>query len=211
MNLAAKIISGFIGVSSVCGLTGVMVSQTETTTEQVVETVQYQVKTEYDDTKREGTRTTKQEGKDGSKTVTYEITKNYRGHETSRKVINTQVDKPAQDMVVVVGTKKYYTCSNGAEYDSISAKDECEKRVAWEKGRKQALQECNADSSKTNCWYDEYPGTYVHWTTPQTRTYTPAPGPSAGARSGAICRYGTRSHATGRGACSHHGGVSYWI
>lgn len=43
------------------------------------------------------------------------------------------------------------------------------------------------------------------------RTYTPAPGPSAGVRSGAICRDGTRSNATGRGACSHHGGVDHWI
>jgi len=30
-------------------------------------------------------------------------------------------------------------------------------------------------------------------------------------RTGAVCRDGTRSSATGRGACSHHGGVSYWI
>ncbi len=30
-------------------------------------------------------------------------------------------------------------------------------------------------------------------------------------RTGAICRDGTRSSATGRGACSHHGGVSRWI
>lgn len=30
-------------------------------------------------------------------------------------------------------------------------------------------------------------------------------------RVGAICRDGTRSYATGRGACSHHGGVSYWL
>ena len=30
-------------------------------------------------------------------------------------------------------------------------------------------------------------------------------------RTGAKCRDGTNSSATGRGACSHHGGVSYWI
>ncbi len=30
-------------------------------------------------------------------------------------------------------------------------------------------------------------------------------------RIGAICRDGTRSYATGRGACSHHGGVAYWL
>lgn len=30
-------------------------------------------------------------------------------------------------------------------------------------------------------------------------------------RTGAKCRDGSSSAATGRGACSHHGGVSYWI
>ena len=30
-------------------------------------------------------------------------------------------------------------------------------------------------------------------------------------RVGAICRDGTQSSATGRGACSHHGGVAQWI
>ncbi len=30
-------------------------------------------------------------------------------------------------------------------------------------------------------------------------------------RVGAICRDGWQSHATGRGACSHHGGVSEWL
>ena len=29
-------------------------------------------------------------------------------------------------------------------------------------------------------------------------------------RTGARCKDGTSSSATGRGACSHHGGVSYW-
>lgn len=30
-------------------------------------------------------------------------------------------------------------------------------------------------------------------------------------RTGAICNDGTRSNATGSGACSHHGGVKEWI
>jgi uncharacterized protein YraI len=32
-----------------------------------------------------------------------------------------------------------------------------------------------------------------------------------GGRIGAICRDRTRSNATGRGACSHHGGVDHWL
>lgn len=32
-----------------------------------------------------------------------------------------------------------------------------------------------------------------------------------GERVGAVCEDGWKSSATGRGACSHHGGVDYWI
>lgn len=30
-------------------------------------------------------------------------------------------------------------------------------------------------------------------------------------RVGAVCNDGSRSSATGSGACSHHGGVNYWL
>lgn len=46
------------------------------------------------------------------------------------------------------------------------------------------------------------------------RTPKPAPQPiqqQATHRVGAICRDGWRSYATGRGACSHHGGVREWL
>ena len=33
----------------------------------------------------------------------------------------------------------------------------------------------------------------------------------AGKRVGAVCEDGWRSSATGSGACSHHGGVDYWV
>lgn len=45
---------------------------------------------------------------------------------------------------------------------------------------------------------------------PTARRQTLAPQPAT-RRIGAICRDGTRSSATGRGACSHHGGVSSWL
>lgn len=35
--------------------------------------------------------------------------------------------------------------------------------------------------------------------------------PTFGSRTGAVCNDGTRSSATGQGACSWHGGVDYWI
>ena len=34
---------------------------------------------------------------------------------------------------------------------------------------------------------------------------------SSGPRTGAICNDGWESSATGSGACSHHGGVDYWL
>jgi hypothetical protein len=42
-------------------------------------------------------------------------------------------------------------------------------------------------------------------------TVAPAAPVFSGVRVGAICRDGTRSNATGRGACSHHGGVDHWL
>ena len=33
----------------------------------------------------------------------------------------------------------------------------------------------------------------------------------SGTRTGAVCNDGTTSSATGSGACSHHGGVKYWL
>ena len=41
-------------------------------------------------------------------------------------------------------------------------------------------------------------------------TYQTAPA-SDGVRTGAVCNDGTTSQATGRGACSRHGGVNYWL
>lgn len=56
---------------------------------------------------------------------------------------------------------------------------------------------------------------------PAQQQFTPAPTPTpqpaatrdprSGQRYGAICRDDTRSNATGRGACSHHGGVAQWL
>ena len=55
-------------------------------------------------------------------------------------------------------------------------------------------------------------GTKKYTPTPTpTPTPAPTPTPTAGSRIGAICRDGWRSSATGRGACSHHGGVAQWL
>jgi hypothetical protein len=52
--------------------------------------------------------------------------------------------------------------------------------------------------------------TAVASATPTIQVVYPPP-TIAGIRVGAVCNDGTRSNATGRGACSHHGGVAYWL
>ena len=175
------------------------------------ETIPYSTVTKYDNTLREGITKVTQEGKDGSKSVTYEVTSRF-GDETNRRKKSEKVEKEPTSKIVVIGTKQFFKCSNGVEYEAESARDECEHKISWTKQRDKALAECRADSSKFNCWYDAYPGTTLHWSyyVKSAPTYrTPSYG--NGTRYGAICRDGTRSNATGRGACSHHGGVSMWL
>lgn len=178
--------------------------------EEKIEPVAFRTITKEDNTKREGTTEVQQEGKQGSKKVVYKVTY-HDGKEVEReKQSETEVEK-VQDEIVVKGTKKYYVCSNGVEYETSAEQQDCEKRIKWEATKAASLQECYNDSSKFNCWYDEYPGTTLHW---EYYTYTPsysAPTYNSAGRTGAICRDGWRSSATGRGACSHHGGVAYWI
>jgi hypothetical protein len=106
-----------------------------------------------DATLTKGTTKITQEGVNGERTITYEVT--YKdGIETGREKVSDEITKPAVDKTITVGT-------------------------------------------------------YV------APVYTPAPSttstnPSSGARTGAVCEDGSSSAATGRGACSHHGGVAYW-
>ena len=175
-------------------------------TEEEIEIIKYGTNILYDDTMREGLSEIRQEGKNGTKKVTYSVSYK-QDKEVSREKESEVIIEPAIDEIVVKGTKKYYMCSNGVEYDNINDKNECEKRIKWEEQKQVSLQECYADSSKFDCWYDEYPGTTLHWSywvydnTPSTNNY----------RTGAVCKDGWRSSATGRGACSHHGGVLYWL
>lgn len=207
MSVIEKVI--WSAVATGCGafaVSGIVSSNITTTeTETVEETIIYTTETQYDSELREGVENVVQEGKSGRRKATYEIVK--RGGNLFKKSLKNQtiIEEPTPRKVVI-GTKKYYICSNGNEYDSLEAKNECEKRIRWEAQRDKSLQECNADPDKFNCWYDEYPGTTLHW---NYYTYSAPSSPSY--RSGAVCRDGWISSATGRGACSHHGGVSYWF
>lgn len=54
-------------------------------------------------------------------------------------------------------------------------------------------------------------GTRVTVTPPARSQQPSAPQTQSGGRTGATCRDGSHSNATGRGACSHHGGVAEWL
>jgi len=55
------------------------------------------------------------------------------------------------------------------------------------------------------------PATQVPPTQPPLPPAIPTVAPTIGDRTGAVCRDGTTSTATGSGACSRHGGVDHWI
>lgn len=219
MSIGKRIVGGIAGVGMLSlAVFGVVdMNMTETKTEMVDEPIKYTTNVVYDNTMREGTSEVEQEGKDGKKAVEYAVTYKY-GKEVSRKKKTETVVEAVQNEKIVKGTKKYYMCSNGVEYETLADKNDCEKRVAWEEVKESSLQECYNDSSKFNCWFDEYPGTTIHWSY-YTYNYTPSyyyggsyySGGNSNYRTGAICSDGWRSSATGRGACSHHGGVSTWL
>lgn len=203
-SLMIKKIWGFV-LASVLGVfivAGIISSNiVEIKIEEKDEAIKYASKITYDSNLREGTREVKQVGKNGLKKVTYKVS--YKGgKEVGREKQKETIVEDSVDELVTVGAKKYYLCSNGVEYETSGEKDECEKKIAWEKKRDDTLRTCNNDNTKRNCWYDSYPGTTLHWENVRS---------SSGRRVGAICRDGWRSSATGRGACSHHGGVSQWL
>ena len=207
-KLPKIMICSILGVFVISGIAFANIPVTET--KEIEEVINYDTITTYDSSMREGVRETKQDGKQGVKKVVYEVI--YKsGKEIDRKKQSEIVLKEPVNMEVVEGTKKYYVCSNGAEYETLEEKNECDKRVAWEKAKNAALTECNADPAKTNCWYDEYSGTGIHWTNVTKPVTTTRSASNSGGRTGAICKDGWRSSATGRGACSHHGGVARWI
>lgn len=199
------ILFGCIGI-----LTPITANALKTETSYIQETQTIPYKTQYVNNAsiRKGKREVAQKGEDGEKEVEYKITSR-RGKTLKSEINKETITKAPVVEIIDIGTKEYYTCSDGTEYETLAEKNECEKKISWTKTKDASLQECYNDPEKFNCWYDEYPGTTIHWSY-YTRRYV-ATSPNASIRTGAICRDGWRSSATGRGACSHHGGVLRWI
>jgi len=107
---------------------------------------------------------------------------------------------PAQTVYVTNTGKKYHveTC----KYLS-SSKIAIDLNVAIKKGYT-PCKVCNPPTLSTSNQKVAEPN-------PTPAKAKSAPPSTSGTRTGCICRDGTQSTATGRGACSHHGGVDHWL
>jgi hypothetical protein len=124
----------------------------QVTTETKAESVPFESTEQQNNTLPAGQQQVSVEGKNGERTITYEVTR-VQGKETARKEIKNEI------MTVPV-----------AKVTQI--------------------------------------GTYV---APPPVQYTPPSQNSSNVRVGATCNDGSHSNATGSGACSHHGGVAFWL
>lgn len=91
------------------------------TTEQVVEQEEIAYNTTYEDSSSiyEGETSVKQEGVNGIKEITYEVTY-VDGEEISREVVSEEVTQEAVDEIILQGTKKKTTSSSSSSGSSSS-------------------------------------------------------------------------------------------
>ncbi len=76
----------------------------ETKTEEITETVSYEVIEQNDATLESGTTKTKTEGQDGERTIVYEVTYE-NGIEAERAEVSNTVTTPPTNKIILIGTK----------------------------------------------------------------------------------------------------------
>ncbi len=118
----------------------------------------------------------------------------YRGTAAGRTIQAISVQQahaPARldDLVTPIAT----SASVVLVYINHQRVTEATPHAVYEGGERTAYTEAPAATSTWNTIRQETRSAYV-----------------SGGRTGAVCEDGWRSSATGRGACSHHGGVAYW-
>jgi hypothetical protein len=99
-------------------------------------------------------------------------------------------------------------CGNTKQKDSSINKKEETVNTQKEKGNTKSDSYSDSTSKDSNLKKKKKKDSYNNFkdnSTSQVETYKPR------YRIGAICCDGTRSSATGKGACSHHGGVCQWL
>ena len=87
-----------------------------TTTKTETKTIEYKTKTVDDKNLEYGTKKVRTEGKNGVKTITYEV-KYKDGKEVSRKKVKEEVTKKAVTKVIAKGTKVIWRCVDVTSYD----------------------------------------------------------------------------------------------
>lgn len=136
----------------------------------------------------------------------YLLTILYSGPEQQRIVIS---NNEKRSVWLANGSYRIVAYVNATNVSSYAGEEELNGEYAssyYISSSKSSFQGFNNSQSKTTTDY--------RWqsTTTTTPTYTPQSNyPVYQVRIGAICCDGTRSNATGRGACSHHNGVCQWL
>jgi len=162
----------------------------EVKTETKEESISFESKEEQTNTLSKGKTQVKQEGKEGKKVITFEVTYT-DGKETSRKQIKDEVTEQPQAKIVLVGTyvapakstDSYKTPESNASSSESSSSDKVISGPSCPDG-----------------YYKNVDGNCVA---------SPGNDPSGAT---AKCRDGTYSYSQHRqGTCSGHGGVAEWL
>ena len=136
----------------------------------------------------------------------YLLTILYSGPEQQRIVIS---NNETRSLWLANGSYRIVAYVNATNVSSYAGEEELNGEYAssyYISSNNSSFQDFNNSQSRTTTDYK--------WqsTTTTTPTYTPQSNyPVYQVRIGAICCDGTRSNATGKGACSHHNGVCQWL
>lgn len=171
---------------------------TFTVEESETQVIPYETKFTDNSSMELGQTRTVAEGKNGEKIVTYIVEKQFLGGNILNKEVASETIK-TQPITAQVekGTKRYryMSCSDKTYYEIPEDTFNSNPNVGYTMTGTDVCKE-NGHGVRLD----------VSNTVPQfTTTY------DAYTDGGAICADGTRSYSTGRGTCSHHGGVSQWL
>ncbi|MCR4753117.1 MAG: DUF3761 domain-containing protein [Candidatus Saccharibacteria bacterium] len=112
----------------------------------------------------------------------------------------TEQENKARKQLAAEIKAKEEAAKKAAEEAAKKAAEEAAKKAAEEAARIKAAEEARKSQNSVT----------PSPSTPNTTSPDNGAGQQSGVRTGAVCNDGTSSTATGRGACSRHGGVRYW-
>ena len=116
----------------------------------------------------------------------------------------TEQENKARKQLAAEIKAKEEAAKKAAEEAAKKAAEEAAKKAAEEAAKEAARIKAAEEARKSQNSITPNPST------PNTTGPNNGSGQQSGVRTGAVCNDGTSSTATGRGACSRHGGVRYW-